>query len=411
MPVLAVAMLAGAIVFLATPQRASAAVTDYRPATYNMQGGGNKWTTDIPQLTNRGYNVISLQEAGPRPPASATLLWTSGYLSGNQQWAGWRVQQYRWRPLGQSQDWYIYFVRTDFGGNRVNLAILTRQAAHEVHIARPAFYGSNGLPTSRPALGITLGSTIFFSVHALASGGTDGRQLLQNMAGLAGSRIWAAMGDWNRAPSTLQVQPGWHRYTVNGPTHQSGGELDYMVSNQRIAGYGAAARGYGSDHFAVMFSVLRANAGVALFNAHDGNRALEVESQNATTTGSSIVSMNKQPGPWGHFKFVPEGDGNYSIRVTKRPAGTPEMCLDAGDARLRRYPCDGSIAQLFDMQYWGDTGQLKIVSVDQESCLGDDTDNGYGTELVTTVTCTKGEARFNFRFDQDPDPNAAAVVF
>ncbi|MGW0584907.1 hypothetical protein ACWD25_55565 [Streptomyces sp. NPDC002920] len=422
MPMLAAAMLAGLIVSLTTPQRASAAVGDFRPATYNMQGGGgaggSKWTTDVTQLMNAGYNVIALQEAGPRPPASAgNPISTSGYMGGNQQWAGWRVQRYSWDPWPNriNMPWAIYWVRTDFGANRVNLAILTNQPASSVLIARPAFWGSNGLPTSRPALGIRLGNTLFFTVHALANGGTDGRQLVQNISAVAGNRMWAAMGDWNRQPGDLTLQRGQHKYTSQSPTHMGGNgtnrELDYMVSNERIAGYGGITRGFGSDHMAVGFRRLAANAGVQLLNAHDGNRVLEVESQNSISSGSSIVSLGTRPGPYGHFKFVRANDGNYTIRVTKMAPGSIEQCLDAIDTRLLRYSCDGTTSQRFDVQYWDDTGQLRLKPLNRTTCLGDDTDFGWGSEIVTTMNCNKGEARFNFRFDNDPGPNAPLVVF
>ncbi|MFJ3779933.1 hypothetical protein ACIPX0_50580 [Streptomyces sp. NPDC090075] len=47
----------------------------------------------------------------------------------------------------------------------------------------------------------------------------------------------------------------------------------------------------------------------------------------------------------------------------------------------------------------------------RSTCLGDDTDFGWGTEIVTTMSCSRGEARFNFRFDNEPGPNAPLVVF
>ncbi|MGQ4358392.1 hypothetical protein [Streptomyces sp. SAS_272] len=404
LPMLAVAMLAGMLVTLATPEPASAAVEDYRPATYNMQGGGNKWTTDIPQILNNGYNVVSLQETGPRPPGSAVLEWTSRYLSDNNQWAGWRVQRWRWRPQGQSHDWHIYWVRTDFSNSsRVNIAILTDQAVNQVHIARPAFYGNNGLPTSRPALGITAGNTLFFSVHALASGGGDGAGLLQSISAIAGNRIWAAMGDWNREPRNLTTRPGWHRYITGAATHQGGRELDYMVSNERIAGYGGVARGFGSDHFAVMFRRLAANADVYLRNAHDGNRYLEVGDWigNSVTNGHPYPDRNANES----FKFVPRGNGLYNITTSRG------FCLDANFGDLRQYGCDGSLDQMFDMDYWNDSGQLKIKSVKRGTCIGDDARYGYGSGFLTTMACNKGEARFNFRFDRDPGPNAPIVVF
>lgn len=397
-PMLAVAMLAGLVVSLTTPQRASAAVEDFQPATYNMQGGGAKWSTDIPQLA-RGYNVISLQEAGPLPPGR--LSWTSRYLSGNQQWAGWRVQEYRWRPPGQSQDWFIYYLRTDFGGNRVNLAILSRSHADEVHVARPAFYGRNGLPTSRPALGITLGNTLFFSVHALASGGNDGAQLLQNMNAVAGTRTWAAMGDWNRAPNRLATRPGRYKYTVGGgaATQQSGGELDYMVANSRIAGYGGVLRGMSSDHYAVGFRRLAASAGVQLLNAHDDNFPLGMIS---AANGEQVVSG----GTRRSWKFEPVGGGLYNI--VNRSTGA---CWSDNLGRIITWPCNGAADQKFDLNSWADTGQLSIRPASRTSCVGDDTDFGYKSEIVTTMSCNKGESRFNFRFDYDPGPNAPLVVF
>ncbi|MFJ9565125.1 hypothetical protein ACIRQQ_34450 [Streptomyces fuscichromogenes] len=427
-PVMAVGLLAGLIVSLTTPHRASAAVEDYKPATYNMQGGtaGNdsKWTTDIMQLINGGYNVISLQETGPRPPSSAQLAYDYGLMGGTANWTGWHVSRYTWDPYPRSINplWNIYWVRTDFSGpggtlgGRVNLAIVTPFNAASVLLTRPAFYNNNGVPTSRPALGIRLGQNdLFFTVHALSPNGNDGSALLSRISSLAGQRNWAAMGDWNRDPGRLAIQPGMHKYTSNGATHIGANgnnlELDYMVSNNRIAGYGGVSRGFSSDHLAVGFRRLAANAEVQLLNAHDGNRALEVESANSSTDGSSIVSEGTLgAGPYGHFKFVPAGDGNYTIRITKRDANYSEMCLDAVDTRLRRYSCDGTASQRFTVQYWSDTGQLRLKPVNRSTCLGDDTDFGWGSEIVTTMSCSKGEARFNFRFDRDPGPNAPLVV-
>jgi hypothetical protein len=241
-------------------------------------------------------------------------------------------------------------------------------------------------------------------VHALSSGGNDGAQLLHNISAGAGTRPWAAMGDWNREPNNLQIQRGWHRYTSGQATHpQANRELDYMVSNERIAGYGGVARGFGSDHFAVMFRRLAANADVHLRNAHDGNRYLEV----SDWLGGTVVNGHPYPDSSANqsFKFVSRGGGNYNI-TTK-----PGFCLDAHFSDLRQYACDGSPEQLFDMNYWDDSGQLKIKSVTRGTCIGDDARYGYGSGFVTTMACNKGEARFNFRFDRDPGPNAPLVVF
>lgn len=413
-PLLAVAMLAGLLVSLTTPQRASAAVGDYRPATYNMQGGGgaggSKWTTDITQLINAGYNVIALQEAGPRPPISAgNPTWTSGYMGGNQQWAGWRIQRYTWDPWPNRLNipWYIYWVRTDFGGNRVNLAILTPFLANSVMIARPAFWGNNGLPTSRPSLGVRLGNTLFFSVHALANGGTDGRQLVQNISALAGTRIWAAMGDWNRQPGDLALQRGRFKYTSGGPTHIGGTgtnrELDYMVSNERIAGYGGIARGFGSDHLAVGFRRLSAYTGVSLLNAHDGNRAMQFTT---AVGGTFMIVGNQTAGTYGHWNFQPRGSGLY--RIANTASG---KCWRDSQGMIIQWDCNSDSNQLFDLNYWQDTGQLQIKPKDRNTCVGDDPSFGYGSQIVTTDSCSGGETRINFKFDYDPGPNAPLVVF
>lgn len=406
-PILTVALLAGMLASIAKPQRAYAAVEDYRPATYNMQGSGNKWTTDIPQIIRSGYNVISLQEAGAQPPGH--LNWTSGWLGGMQNWNGWRVQLYNWRPPGQSQDWYIAFVRTDFSGNqgtnggRVNLAVLTREYPSHVDVIPGPFWANNGLPTSRPALGVTVGGhNRFYTVHALASGGNDGQGLLLNIRGAVGSDHWAAMGDWNREPNTLVIQRGMHKYTPNDPTHfgvrGADRELDYMVSNDRIAGYGGVVHGYGSDHMAVGFRRLAANADVELLNAHDGNRQLGVPSK---TMGVQVVN-----GGYSDWRFKPMGSGLYSI--VNRTTGA---CWSDNNGRIIQWGCNGAADQLFDMDYWSDSGQIKIKPKNRNTCVGDDSNFGWGSQILTTMSCSKGEARFNFRFDWDPGPNAPLVVF
>ncbi|MER6562691.1 hypothetical protein ABT300_34165 [Streptomyces sp. NPDC001027] len=406
MPVLALGMLAGLFMSLsAPPQHAEAAVQDHINATYNMQGGGGKWTTDIPQIARRN-NVIALQEVGPRPPGQ--LTWTSGYLQGSNQWNGWRVQQYRWRPLGQSRDWYIYFVRTDFSGQaganggRVNIAILTRDQPSAVHIARPGIYNRNGLPASRPALGITLGNTLYFSLHALSPGGNDGAQLVENIAAIAGNqRTWAAMGDFNREPGNLQIRRGWHKYTVGGATHQGGHELDYMVSNERIPAYRGWSRGYGSDHWSVEFRPLAANADVDLLNTHDGFRHLTFAS---TINGTRLISGDGNITSLSSMQFRPAGNGLYSIFAS----GTGKCWSDSGGAIIQ-WTCNGRPDQLFDLRYWGDTGQIQIRPSTRNTCVGDDNDDGWGSLILTTVSCNAGETRLNHHYDQDPGGHPLVV--
>ncbi|MFE4755026.1 hypothetical protein ACFRIB_32980 [Streptomyces mirabilis] len=405
-PALVLALLAGLSVSLSSPaQHAEAAVEDHTNATYNMQGGGSKWTTDVSQIARRGFNVIALQEVGSQPPGR--LTWTSGYLGGSSNWNGWRVQEYRWRPLGQSSDWYIYFVRTDFSGaagangGRVNIAILSRDHPSQVHIARPAFYGNNGLPTSRPALGITLGNTLYFSVHAVSPSGNDGARLVENIAAIAGQRTWAAMGDWNRNPDNLSIRRGWHKYTAGGATHQGGNELDYMVSNERIAAYRGWTRGYGSDHWSVEFRRLAANAEVELLNTHDGFRHITFAN---TVNGTRLISGATNPDTYSGMEFRPAGNNLYSI--VESYSG---KCWSDNSGGIILWPCNGAGDQLFDMRYWNDTGQIQIKPKNRTTCVGDDTDSGWGSELLTTLSCSGGQTRINFRFDEDPGGNPAVV--
>ncbi|MEV1069584.1 hypothetical protein [Streptomyces sp. NPDC050263] len=420
MPMLAVTMLAGLITFLAPPQPASAGVEDFRPVTYNMQGGNtdaaSKWQTDVPQMVNAGYNIIALQEAGPRPPAASRLVWTSRYLGETNAWAGWRVQEYEWDPFPRSVNlpWHIYWLRTDFGGNRVNLAIITPFDSPEVFLVPPAFYGRNGLPSSRPALGIRVDQTLFFTVHAMSGNGAgnDGPDLLSRIAGVAGTRQWAAMGDWNREPRNLVVRRGWHKYTAGRPTHINTNpgpntvnrELDYMVSNARITGYGGYAHGYSSDHLSVAFNRMAANADVQLLNAHDGNRAWQF----ATDLGQTyMVVGNTTAGKYGHFRLQPRGSGFYRIYNN-----TTKLCLRDGPyGSVIQSVCNNDDEELFDLRGWSDTPQIQIKLKNRNTCLGDDPAFGWGSQIITTDSCSGGETRLNFRFDYDPGPGAARVVF
>ncbi|MGW7167596.1 hypothetical protein ACWGH3_20270 [Streptomyces sp. NPDC054884] len=47
--------------------------------------------------------------------------------------------------------------------------------------------------------------------------------------------------------------------------------------------------------------------------------------------------------------------------------------------------------------------------MNRSTCVGDDPVFGWGTEILTTVSCNKGETRLNFRFDEDPGGNPAVV--
>lgn len=409
-PVFALGLMASLVQVFMTSAPASASVQDYHPATYNMQGGGtsrgvSKWTSDIPQILRNGYNVIALQEAGSGPPGSARYLHTYMMLGRTSRHMGWNVDVYDWRPGGQNHDWRIYFMRTQTGGNRVNFAMLTDRYVTGVNVAPPSasFYNANGQPTARPALGLTMGDTQFWNVHALSGNGNDGQGLIENIAATAQWRHWAAMGDWNRIPARQNVGPGRYLYTSGEATqHSANNELDYMVSNEYIAGYGGWTRGYGSDHMAVMFHRLMANADVQLINISD--HAQYMGSVNAYN-GTSIVSSGYPD--LSHWRFIYRGGDTYNI-VNARSS----KCMSDYAGHLIEWDCNGAGDQLFSVYSWADMpGHISLRPSNRRSkCVGDDGRDGWGTDILTTVDCRSGKTRIKVRGDYDPGPDAAPVI-
>lgn len=140
---------------------------------------------------------------------------------------------------------FIYYARTDLGGNRVNLAIASRRQADEVFLLPP--------PTtlSRPMIGIRINNDAFFSIHALANGGADASAIVHNIdlffqrSPTLASTNWIIMGDFNREPvdllSTfeLELRLRTRIITNNAITQISARRtLDYAVvgnSNRAIA--------------------------------------------------------------------------------------------------------------------------------------------------------------------------------
>lgn len=273
--------------YVALTSGVQAAVDDYRPATWNLQGSSasseSKWNVNVRAMvssTSSDYaRVLAIQEAGD-VPSSAQLqprLGTAGGVPlsnpGNLQIP---VEEYRWNlgTSGRPIDRYIYFSRTDTGANRVNLALVTDTRADEVVILR-----SNNFPALRPTIGVRFGDDYFFTLHASASGGGDGPALVDAVSNYVISRRssaqWMVLGDFNRNPNSFQLAlfqqyPTTHALsrmvTQNHPTHRPGSanqterNLDYAVVGSRRSATLAAMRfvaGLGnqlaSDHVPVRF--------------------------------------------------------------------------------------------------------------------------------------------------------------
>ncbi|WP_432097642.1 endonuclease/exonuclease/phosphatase family protein [Streptomyces sp. bgisy100] len=252
---------------------ADAAVRDHTAVTWNMQGatsgGESNWTNQLRQLfTMQAADVVALQEAGAVPGSALAnrrrtfTRWSNG--------AAYQVVEYQWPGTNRTGGYYIYHMLTDPNGNRVNLAIVTRQEVDSVFILPPQ-HDSRGNPGSRSMFGVELGDeSVFWTAHAGAYDGNDAANIVAAVrAEMTGVDSWALLADFNRSPAELTSDPAWPGNTVRvvnsgRQTQRNGGELDYMVTNDFTPAYRAAQLGGPvSDHHPVTFGRnLRAAAGV-----------------------------------------------------------------------------------------------------------------------------------------------------
>jgi GH18 family chitinase len=274
-----VATLIAGLIGILGAQQAQATLGD-RPAwTFNLQGttsnGQSAWTNGVGSLLATPNAIVAIQEAGPAappqpvgaPPAqiingqnlAALPAGINGVLPAAQE--AQRVVHTQWVPqVGGAYD--VYFLQTDQTGfnnpnpteltrGRVNIAIVTPRPADQVVII------PNPLPAGRAALGVRLGTTWFFSLHALSGSGNDGPGLLRNIrsflraqpGGALGQQDALVLGDFNRVPTPAnwtpaqlgagedgEATPNSEIVTQGSATQRSGNVLDYgiMVDLDRL---------------------------------------------------------------------------------------------------------------------------------------------------------------------------------
>ncbi|CAG9771698.1 unnamed protein product [Ceutorhynchus assimilis] len=260
----------------------SAAVTQRRAATWNLQGSSAateaKWTNNVRQLVvgSNAASVLALQEAGT-PPASAQLQGNLGNRLLDPQDLRQQVYEYKWNLGSASRPDYrwIYYTQNDLGANRVNLALVTAVKPDHVLILRPP----GDYKSVRPILGVQFNKDNYFTIHASASGGGDAASIVNVIANYFGSRQeydhqFMIMGDYNRSPAELRAALQRQHpdilnhvgiYAPATKTHRNGGILDYAVIGQysydlpnRIAVYAVTPSLSGqlvSDHTPVVFNV------------------------------------------------------------------------------------------------------------------------------------------------------------
>lgn len=260
------------LIILISPSTLLAALTDYKIATWNLQGASalteSKWNINVRQLISGegAVDILMVQEAGS-PPESAM---DTGRVINSP---GIPIRELTWNMGSNSrpQQVFIYFAQIDALGGRVNLAITSNRRADEVIVLPP--------PTavSRPVIGIRIGSDAFFSVHALAGRGVDAPAIVTSVFNFfrnsqrpeIQATNWMIAGDFNRAPDSLRgaletpERNNTQILSPEAPTQRSGGILDYAIVGNTVAFippvlragllFGLRQTQISSDHYPVGF--------------------------------------------------------------------------------------------------------------------------------------------------------------
>ncbi|WFE23921.1 RICIN domain-containing protein [Solwaraspora sp. WMMD937] len=255
-------------------------------ATWNMQGAGTSggWSGQdgeyedkyangvLPLAVTGGATVIALQEAGAPPPSAGppTDHQQADFQRANGTFPP--VREYRHGGTARRPQGYLYWLHTDTSANgpgRVNLAIATRSQvpADGIFVVASPMGG-------RPALGVNVGGTVFFTVHGFSGNGNDMPGLLgairQRMltAGPGNQPLdWVAMGDFNRDPDSLANALPAGQFRVHAPpspTHPTADPqryLDYAVvpdagNIPRITGSETLSQVLLSDHLPARFRLV-----------------------------------------------------------------------------------------------------------------------------------------------------------
>ncbi|KAB7849996.1 RICIN domain-containing protein [Streptomyces mobaraensis] len=286
----------------------------HRLATWNMQVGSDRWN-GVRTLA-RTFDVVALQEVPGSAPGGSRLISRNGNL-----------HSYRW-DLGRGQVRYLHIL---IQGSR-NLGLVT------------SFYPDSVRELSggyRSALAAVRREdrTVFASVHAASNGGrpNDAASLIRRVAGYAsgnGIANWVVLGDFNRSPQAVAndgVPLNTRIYNSGQATQQSGNELDFAASNVNTQNWHAAVNpNYGSDHWPVGFSALRASGSPRDLTIHADNsdRLLDVyNGQNAN--GSHVIIYHANGGANQRWRLLPVGrpgdSGQPLYRLQSLSSG---KCLD-----------------------------------------------------------------------------------
>ncbi|MCG6499768.1 hypothetical protein [Kitasatospora sp. A2-31] len=231
------------------------------PATWNM--------LHTPEAWNAAYNlartrdIVALQEVPEALPNNGNLIHVAAHTSPGHPYV---IDHYYYVP--QQQDLPVrnlYILRDSLIPTTLRLGFFTAREARHVEVVEST------IEQSRPALAIVDGegaeAVMFASIHAFSGGGGDAPTLVTQVSVAAGAESggrWAVLGDYNRAPQTLQgsLPAGSRVYRPAQATQLSGNELDYLVSSMDVEAWDAVHVGqnYASDHYQVFFGAQQGGA-------------------------------------------------------------------------------------------------------------------------------------------------------
>ncbi|MDF3290137.1 hypothetical protein [Streptomyces silvisoli] len=264
---------------IASSGTAQAAPDDHTMATWNMNQSPDDWR-DAYNIA-RVHDVVALQEVPIRVPAGAVR---QPDVNG--------VEHYLWQEGTRGPERHLYILRP--GGSVRNMGMITSWEPDDVF---------NIPSVNRPALAVLnrADDILIASLHARTRGGSDVGALLQRIEfAAARSNVghWAALGDYNRAPATIRqltYQPAnMHIYNPGRPTHRSGGEWDYMITNFTTDRFQATVdTGRLSDHWPVYFHALQAAAGPTPFSMEAENSHLLLRAAGNTPENGAHVYQSQ----------------------------------------------------------------------------------------------------------------------
>ncbi|MCK8677173.1 ricin-type beta-trefoil lectin domain protein [Streptomyces lichenis] len=344
-------------------------------ATNNMEGsnGGIRWTGEVGPLTEH-HEVIALQEVGSGPPTEARGTQSESIPippdvtrpAGLPRFVNHSQWQYGRRSANPPR--HVYYLQTDprhsretgqdrWVGGRVNLAVVTHEPATEVRVIENPLYNpseTNNAYRFRRALGVRIGDTFYYNVHAR---GSDVGGLLQGIrdATRPGER-WVMFGDFNldirnrtdeeARNRSLHLRDDELLVRPNRATHQNGSEIDYAITHGLGRHNADIPSGRGPDHYPVQFEPAPTPVPAAPDGeAHAFSSALENAGtgwvMNASTDGRVTTTadryndrqrfrMETVRGHWYRFRVGQSPDGASGARAATAASGARGAAAASG---------------------------------------------------------------------------------